>query len=217
MEADDFLMGGGVKSAAFPTIGTTVSGRVVRAPEVRQQTTPEGAPKTFDNGDPMMQLIVQIATDERDPQDREDDGTRALYIKSAMLAAVRDAVRRGGAKGLEVGGLLSVQYTGDGEKKRSAFNAPKLYAASYTPPAAAAANDFLNNQPAASSAPVAQQPQYAQGFAPQPALATPAQPPAPVAQPAPVGVPPEGIDPNLWAQLSPDQRASVLAASANVR
>jgi hypothetical protein len=42
MDPNDFLMGGGAKSAALPTIGTTVSGRIVRAPEVRQQTTPEG-------------------------------------------------------------------------------------------------------------------------------------------------------------------------------
>jgi hypothetical protein len=196
MDPNDFLMGGGAKSAAFPTIGTTVSGRIVRAPEVRQQTTPEGQLKTFDNGDPMMQLVVQLATDERDPQDREDDGTRALYVKSNMLNAVRDAVRKAGAKGLEVGGTLTVQYIGDGEKKRAAFSAPKLYAASYTPPVPAAAADFLMGQPTSPVAPAA-------------------QPPAP--QPAPVGAAPAGIDSTLWAQLSTEQRASVLAASANVR
>jgi hypothetical protein len=202
MDPNDFLMGGGVKSAAFPTIGTTVSGRIVRAPEVRQQTTPEGQAKTFDNGDPMMQLIVQLATDERDPQDREDDGTRALYVKSNMLNAVRDAVRKTGAKGLEVGGTLIVQYIGDGDKKRAAHSAPKLYAASYTPPVPQAAADFLMGQPAPTAAPV----QPPQQYAPQPA-----------APPAPVGAPPTGIDPALWTQLSTEQRASVLAASANVR
>jgi hypothetical protein len=197
-----FLMGGGVKSAAFPTVGTAVSGRIVRAPEVRQQTTPEGQPKTFDNGDPMMQLIVQIATDERDPQNVEDDGVRGVYIKSNMLNAVRDAVRKTGAKGLEVGGTLTVTYIGDGEKKRAAHSAPKLYTASYAPPTAAAANDYLmasnGNGNGGNGHQSVQQ-------------ATAA------VQPAPVGQAPTGIDPTLWAQLSPEQRASVLAASAAVR
>lgn len=185
--ANDFLMGGGVKSASFPTIGTTVSGRIVRTPEVRQQTTPEGTPKTFDNGDPMMQLVVQVQTDQRDPQDTEDDGVRALYIKSNMLAAVRAAVRTCGAKGLEVGGTLTVTYTGDGEKKRSAFNAPKLYAATYTPPTAQAANDYL------------------MGSAAQPAQAAAAG----------VDAPPPGVDPAMWASLNDQQKAAVRAATSN--
>jgi hypothetical protein len=189
LDPNTFLMSGGSAAVSFPTIGTTVSGRIVATPEVRQQTDPATKePKFFKNGDPMMQLVVQVATDERNPQDLTDDGTRAFFIKANMLNAVREAVRKTGANGLEVGGTLTVTYVADGPKTNPAFNAPKLYTAEYRPPTGQAANDLLmgnnSNQPA---------------------------------QPAPVGEPPAGVDKGLWAQLSPDQRASVLAASANVR
>ncbi|WP_038843575.1 hypothetical protein [Salinispora arenicola] len=182
MNANELLMGGGVKSAAFPTVGTCVSGRVVREPEARQQTTPEGVAKTFDNGDPMMQIIVQVHTDARDPQDADDDGVRALYIKGNMLSAVRDAVRKSGAKGIEVGATLTVTYTGDGEKKRAAWSAPKLYSATYIAPPAPANNILMG------------------------------QPTTPAPQAVPATPPPAGVDPALWAQMSTDQRAKLRAA-----
>jgi hypothetical protein len=95
-DANDILMGGGVTSAAFPEIGTTVSGRICWGPEARQQTDMDtGEPKTFPNGDPMMQIIVHLETAERDPANPDDDGTRALYIKFNLLNAVRAAVKTG--------------------------------------------------------------------------------------------------------------------------
>jgi hypothetical protein len=186
MDANDLLMGGGLAAAKFPTIGTTISGRIVRKPEARQQTDIEtGEPLTFANGDPRMQIVVSLATADRDPAKADDDGERALYIKGNMLNAVRDAVRRAGAKGLEVGGTLTVVYTGDGEKKNRAFNAPKLYAAEYVPPTNAAVDNLL--------------------MAGQPATTTPAtgvaSPPAPT-----------GVDPAMWARMEPDQQQAVLAA-----
>ena len=91
--ANDLLMGSGTKSAAFPTIGTEVTGTVASEPKVQQQTDfKTGAPKTFANGDPMQQIVVQLQTDQRDPAVDDDDGVRALYIKSQMLKAIREAV-----------------------------------------------------------------------------------------------------------------------------
>lgn len=201
MEANDLLMGGGLAAAKFPTVGTTITGRIVRKPEARQQTDIEtGEPLTFANGDPRMQIVVNLATAERDPDKPEDDGERALYIKGNMLNAIRDAVRKTGAAGLEVGGTLTVTYTGDGEKKNRAFNAPKLYTATYVPPAAATANEVLMAAPATA----AQQPQW-------PAVATPGAPVAPVA-----AAPPPGVDPAMWARMAPDQQAAVLAAMGQV-
>lgn len=194
MNANDLLMGSGSKSAAFPTIGTSVSGRIVREPKAQQQTDPkDGSFKTFANGDPMMQLVVQIQTDERDATDADDDGIRALYVKGKMLAAVRDAVKAAGAKGLEVGGELTVTYVADGEKTNKAFNAPKLYTATYRPPAGEAANSLLMGNAPASPAPAAQ------------------------AAPSPAGQPPSGVDPAVWNAMGADQRASVLAAMQGAR
>ncbi len=139
-----FLMSGGTTSAKFDTIGTTVAGKITRQPEVQQQrdfTT--GEPKTWDDGKPMMQLVVALATSERDPQIPDDDGERNIYVKANLLKAVREAVRKSGASGLEVGGTLSITYTADGEAKKRGFNPPKIYSATYAPPAAQTANAFL--------------------------------------------------------------------------
>lgn len=139
--ADDFLMGGGVASAKFATIGTLVSGRITERPTVEQQrdyTT--GDLKFWDDGKPQMQLVITLATDDRDPANPEDDGARRLYVKGQMKNAVAQAVRASGARGLEVGGVLSVIYSGDGERKNPRFNAPKNFSAEYVPAAAAVLN-----------------------------------------------------------------------------
>lgn len=165
-EANDFLMAGGIPSAKFPTVGTTVGGTIVRQPELRQQTDiTTGKPKFWDDGSPRQQIVVQLATAERDPSIADDDGERAIYVKGNLTKAVREAVRKAGAKGLEVGGHLSVTYVADGQSDKVGFTPPKLYSAAYTPPTAAAANEFLASggeqaAPAASApqpAPVAAQ------------------------------------------------------------
>jgi hypothetical protein len=160
MDANDLLMGGGIKSAAFPDqqYGHTVGGAIVRPPQVRQQTDFDtGKPKFFDNGDPMMQIVVQVQTDLRDPNDPTDDGVRAFYLKGQMQAAVRDAVRTVGAKGLETGGELYIKYIKDEPNSRGRGKDKKVYAAKYTAPAGQAANAALmagdNASPSQTAAP----------------------------------------------------------------
>jgi len=198
-DANDILMGGGVTSAAFPEVGTTVSGRICWGPEARQQTDMDtGEPKTFPNGDPMMQIIVHLETAERDPANPDDDGVRALYIKFNLLNAVRAAVKTAKAKGLQIGGVLTVTYSGDGEQKKKGFNPPKLYTATYQPPAAAAANAILtDSQPAA--APVQAQPTVPAVAAGGAALFIPATPPT-------------GVDPAQYAALAEEQKRAIWAA-----
>lgn len=195
ISANDFLMGGGVKSAEFPdrAYGTTWTGTICQQPTVQQQTDLKTGELKFWKSDnkPMMQLVVAIQTDVRDPQIPDDDGKRSLYIKAKLQAAVRDAVRASGSKGLEIGGTLSVTYTGDGVQEQKGFNPPKLYTATYAPPAQAAANGFLNGS---QQQPQAPQQQYA---APQ---AQAAQQPA--ADGGAVWTPPPGMDPTQAAALA---------------
>lgn len=184
MEANDLLMGGGIKSAAFPDqqYGHTVAGTIVRPPQVRQQTDFDtGKPKVFDNGDPMMQIVVQVQTDLRDPNDSTDDGVRAFYLKGQMQAAVRDAVRAAGAKGLEPGGFLAIRYEKDEPNSRGRGKDKKVYAAKYTAPAAQQANDALMG----------------------------ATPPAAAAV-----APPAADINDVLAQLPPEQRAALLAQAS---
>jgi hypothetical protein len=189
-EANDFLMAGGVPSAKFPTVGTSVTGTIVRQPELRQQTDiTSGKPKFWDDGSPRQQVVVTLATNERDATLTDDDGERAVYVKGNLTKAVREAVRTSGAKGLEVGGTLTVTFVGEGQAERG-MNAPKLYSASYVPAPAVAAANFL----------AADEPEQAAPPAPAPAMAG-----APAAAPA-------GVDPAALAalqNLTPEQRATL--------
>ncbi|MFF3127235.1 hypothetical protein ACFVRD_34145 [Streptomyces sp. NPDC057908] len=136
---NDLLMGGGgPQSVKFPTIGHTVSGRITTQPTPEQQRDFDtDKPLFWDDGKPRWQIVVTLATSERDPANPEDDGTRRLFVKSQLQKAVSQAVRASGAPGLEVGGELTVTYTANGEQPNPRKAPPKLYAATYTPAATA--------------------------------------------------------------------------------
>ncbi|HEU4544477.1 MAG TPA: hypothetical protein VFR23_25325 [Jiangellaceae bacterium] len=143
---NDFLLGGGGKSAAFDTIGDSISGTITAEPEVRQQTDIQsGKPQTWDNGDPKYQLVVTLQTTLR--TDDEDDGVRNLYIKGSkkpgtrsLHDAVATAVRNAGADGLAKGGVLTVRFVGEEPSQTRGFNPRKLYEASYVSPSPGAAS-----------------------------------------------------------------------------
>lgn len=146
--ADAFLMGGGATSAKFEAPGDTISGTIAEAPEVRQQTDiATGDPTFWPSGDPKMQLVVTLQTNLKD--DADDDGKRRIYVKGKSLTeAVREAVKKTGARGLETGGTLSVTYTGDGQASQRGFNPPKLYTATYArPDTSQASGQFLGVTP----------------------------------------------------------------------
>jgi len=133
-EALDYLMSAGVPSAKFPTIGSKCEG-TIRSYEKTQQRDLDGNPKTWENGDPMWQIVFTIDTGEIDADVEGDDGTRKVYAKAQMLGAIREAVRKSGHRGDLVGGFLGVKYAADGEVTKRGFNAPKVYAAKFEPPA----------------------------------------------------------------------------------
>lgn len=166
-----FLMGGGGRSAKFEAPGDTITGTICAEPEVKQQTDIKtGAPKFWDNGDPQMQLVVRLQTGLR--EDSDDDGIRAIYVKGGFKAptmqkAVADAVRAGGAKGLAIGGTLTVTYTGNGPASGVGMNPPKYYTASYQLPVAG--GDFLT--PPAPAQPAAPVPPQQAAYVPPPAPA----------------------------------------------
>lgn len=149
-DANSWLLGGGVASAKFDHHGDQIKGVITEEPDLRQQTDfDSGQPKFWDDGKPMMQLVVTLSTDQRDPSNSEDDGTRRLYVKGKLQQAVASAIRKAGAKGLEVGGTLTVTYIGDDEPKRRGMSGAKLYTADYVP---AAASFLTQPEPATTSA-----------------------------------------------------------------
>lgn len=157
----DFLASGTGKSARFEHVGDGIKGTVTAA-TVRQQTDIKtGIGKTWDNGDPMNQLVISLQTDQRD--DSDDDGIRNLYVKgskknpksSAGALVVAIAANGPGCR-LEVGGTLAVAYIADGVPSGPGMSPPKEWAMRYTPPALGA--EFLDAPDPAPPAAAAQAP-----------------------------------------------------------
>ena len=138
LDPNAFLMGGGGgRSAKFDAVGAVVSGVITETPRMTQQTEyGTNKPKVWDNGDPMMQLVVTVQTELH--EDADDDGLRNFYLRGGSKredtnqGAVARAVAAGGASGLEVGGRLSIAYIGDDPS--GSGNPRKRYAAKYERP-----------------------------------------------------------------------------------
>lgn len=147
-DVNAFLLGTeAVPSASFLTKGTIHEGKILDL-RMRQQTDIKTRkPMFWDNGDPRMQLVVTLQTDEIDDEIEDDDGRRRLFLKYKLKDAVADAVRESGTEeGLEVGGYLKVKFVSQDKPEKRGNSGVKNYKARYTPPdPAAEANAFLDS------------------------------------------------------------------------
>lgn len=180
MSAFDFFAPRASHSWKFTNPGDTHTGTITEVSDARQATefgSNEPAYWDREKTRPKMQVVVTLDTAERDPQDANDTGKRTLWVvedgrSGSILSAIRQAVHQAGAGTIDIGGQLTVTFSGFDPNSKNPANPRKIYAASYVPPAPAGGM-FTSQAPAQ---PVAQ---------PAPAPATPAAPaPAPVAQPA---------------------------------
>ena len=195
MSAFDFFAPRASHSWKFTNPGDTHTGTITEVSDARQATeygSNELAYWDKERTRPKMQVAVTLDTTERDPQDSNDTGKRTLWVvedgrSGSILSAIRQAVHQAGAGTIDIGGQLTVAFSGFDPNSKNPANPRKIYSASYVPPAPAGGM-FTNQAPAQ---PVAQ-PAAPAPAAPAPAPATPAQPvaPAPAAQPAqPVAAP----------------------------
>jgi len=117
---DIFLSDGGSKYPAlkFENVNDTHSGTVIEVKKLEDRD-PAGTVKTWDNGDIRYVHVFTMNT---------ADGIGNLWARGNMVKAIREAALAVGATTM-IGTKLTVKYTGDGEKKSKAFNAPKLYKA----------------------------------------------------------------------------------------
>jgi hypothetical protein len=142
-DANSFLFGGGGRAAKFDQIGDQVTGKVVSYDVVQQTAMETNEPLTWSDGKPRMQMVVDLQTELNDGD--EDDGIRRVYAKggnyevaegsgTSLKDAIRDAVKKAGAKEFATGATLTVAFTGMGKKTNRGFAAPKLYRARYEEP-----------------------------------------------------------------------------------
>lgn len=221
MSAFDFFAPRASHSWKFTNPGDTHTGTITEVSDARQATeygSNELAYWDKERTRPKMQVAVTLDTTERDPQDANDTGKRTLWVvedgrSGSILSAIRQAVHQAGAGTIDIGGQLTVTFSGFDPNSKNPANPRKIYSASYVPPAPAGGM-FTNQapaQPAAAPAPAA----------PAPAPAAPAQPvaPAPVAQPAapatpaPVPAVPDAVRQAVTALIATGQSDEQIAAT----
>jgi hypothetical protein len=120
-DEQDLLAGGGPKlpTLKFEKPGDTHGGVVTDVKKLEDRD-PAGNAKTWPNGDPRFVYVLSLKT--------ETEGECNLWARGVMINAIREAAKSAGVTEL-VGNKVSIRYTGDGEQKNKAFNAPKLFAA----------------------------------------------------------------------------------------
>lgn len=163
---DDALAGGSGRTAFTKDspIGTSITGDIVDAKlqQMRDYVTKE--PEFWGDGNPKNQIVISIQTNQS--IDADDDGIRAIYIKTwgAQKQALADAVKNaGGTKLTDVvkpGSIFTATFTATRPSKQGSDE--KLYTYEITP--APTGLDQAITQPPAQAptpapvAPVATQP-----------------------------------------------------------
>lgn len=212
MSAFDFFAPRASHSWKFTNPGDTHTGTITEVSDARQATeygSNELAYWDKERTRPKMQVAVTLDTAERDPQDANDTGKRTLWVvedgrSGSILAAIRHAVAQAGAGTIDIGGQLTVAFSGFDPNSKNPANPRKIYTAAYQAPAPA--GGMFTNQAAAQPA----APAPAAQPAPAPA---PAQPvPAP-ATPAPVPAVPDAVRQAVTALIGTGQDDATIAAT----
>ena len=131
---NEILMGRGGRSASFKNIGDSVAGEIVRSDTMQQRDITDGKPLFWDDGQPKQSIVISIQTNEQ--ADDEDDGIRNVYVKvpSQMLTALRMALRKARAKGVENGATIQVRFVAEQAAEKRGMSPAKQYEIAYDPP-----------------------------------------------------------------------------------
>lgn len=226
MSAFDFFAPRASHSWKFTNPGDTHTGTITEVSDARQATeygSNELAYWDKERTRPKMQVAVTLDTTERDPQDANDTGKRTLWVvedgrSGSILSAIRQAVHQAGAGTIDIGGQLTVAFSGFDPNSKNPANPRKIYSASYVPPAPAGGM-FTNQAPAqpvaqpAPAHPVAAPAPAAPAAPAQPVAPAPAQPVAAPATPAPVPAVPDAVRQAVTALIATGQADEQIAAT----
>lgn len=221
MSAFDFFAPRASHSWKFTNPGDTHTGTITEVSDARQATeygSNELAYWDKERTRPKMQVAVTLDTTERDPQDSNDTGKRTLWVvedgrSGSILSAIRQAVHQAGAGTIDIGGQLTVTFSGFDPNSKNPANPRKIYTAAYQAPAPAGGM-FTNQAPAQPVAQPAAAPVPAAPAAPaQPVAPAPAQPVAAPATPAPVPAVPDAVRQAVTALIATGQTDEQIAAT----
>ena len=131
-ELEAMFSGGGAPTFKFEKIGDSITGTIVIADPRQQRDFDTNELKFWDDGNKMMELVLTLQTTYRDATIEDDDGQRRVFVRGAMLTAMRQALSKAKVKAApEVGARVTIAHTDLGEIKRKGFNAPKLFTVDY--------------------------------------------------------------------------------------
>lgn len=211
---DAALAGGGGKSAfnKETPLGTSVSG-IITDVSVQQITDfVTGKLKFWDGERPQMQIVIVIQTDLR--EDSEDDGKRAIYIKTwgvwkeNLMTAVRAAGGQKAGDVLKPGNRFTDTYSGTKPSTQGSDTKVHTYKIETNQPAL---DDALGGSVDTGTGEITPAPQQA---VPAPVAAAPVAAPAPAPAAAPAGAPdPVATAKQLIALNIPD---NVIAAQTGL-
>lgn len=197
--AMDRGLAGGSKSAftsdSLP--GDTITGTVVSVDYKQVNDFNTGEPAFFPSGDPKMQFVIVIQTDQRD--DEDDDGRRTIYIpasgskKQALVDAMRAEGMRKASEAFATGNVFTATFVEELQKQNPQTRAryrEKVYTYRIQRGSLAAADRDVD--PWAATAQPA--PQAPAAPAPAPAPAAAPAPQAPAMQAGPIELIRAGLD-----------------------
>lgn len=121
-----FLDGIGGPALSFDGEGLGYVGQVISAELVPQTDPVTGEAKTFDNGDPRMQVCVFLDTDLRDPNAPDDDGERRWFVAWKAGSALKRAERTA-RQPLATGVWVAVVHTSTDAPTKKGLNGVKHY------------------------------------------------------------------------------------------
>lgn len=148
-DVNSLIMGNSIPSCRFPRteVGRIAhEGTIVALDVMQARNYATGEPDFWKDGQPKMQAVLTIQTQERDAEIENDNGVRRLFVSSkGMKDAISAAVKKAGKTKIDVGGTIGVKYLRDDPEGKNPDNLPKIYGAKYEPPPAG--SEFVEPEP----------------------------------------------------------------------
>lgn len=144
MSFDINELDGGGKSWSPDDVGDMIAGTILGIKRVQQTSFDDGTPLTWSNGDPRMQTVVELQTDQGDG---DDDGVRSVWLKGGNFEiaegsglsgekALAAAAKEAGAKSIDEGAKLKVRFSGKSKPTTRGYQPARLYEMKYEAPVA---------------------------------------------------------------------------------